>query len=103
AARSPLALGRGTAAPEQQLRNARDAWAPMSFAVASYAALEAAAADLGDDASASLARRHRELKERTLVELRDVIRLLAQDVIAEGDDSVVPAGGAGGASDVAAR
>jgi hypothetical protein len=106
AARSPLGLGRATADAERQLRNARDAWAPVALLATTYAALEASAAELGDDSTAGIAEGHREVKERErlLGELHEVIAVLAQDVAAAIEETPVPAGGRpAGAGDVAAR
>jgi ferritin-like metal-binding protein YciE len=79
--KAPLDLLRGSSAEEKLLKNARDEATSEMLEIASYDALEALADEVGDEATATLAREHRAEEERTLSELRELIPGLARDVI----------------------
>ncbi len=78
---APLNLLRGTGGEEKLLKNAKDEAASEALEIASYDALEAVAAAVGDEKTAVLAREHRTQEEVFLKELRAAIPGLATDVI----------------------
>jgi ferritin-like metal-binding protein YciE len=68
--KGPIDLLRGGSREEKLLKNAKDECATEALEIATYDALEALARAVGDDQTASLARRHRAQEERMLEGLR---------------------------------
>jgi ferritin-like metal-binding protein YciE len=80
-AKGPIDLLRGASGEERLLKNAKDECATEALEIATYDGLEAAAAAVGDEVTAELARRHRAQEERTLAELRALIPVLARATV----------------------
>ncbi len=82
--KTPLDLLRGGSGEEKVLKNAKDACASEALEIASYAALERLARELGDERTAELAAAIRAEEERMLERvLREIPALAARVVEAE--------------------
>jgi ferritin-like metal-binding protein YciE len=103
-AKAPLDLLRGHGHDEKLLKNAKDECATEALEIATYDAIEAVAADLGDDETAALAAAHRADEERMLADLRALIpRLAGATVGARADDPPIPGYDDLNAGQIAAR
>jgi ferritin-like metal-binding protein YciE len=81
--KAPIDLLRGTGGEEKLLKNAKDECASEALEIATYDAIEALAASLRDEETASLARAHRDEEEAMLRDLRALIPALTEGVLAE--------------------
>lgn len=81
--KGPLDLLRGASGAEKLLKNAKDECATEALEIATYDALEIAAAAVGDEETAALARRHRGEEEEMLAGLRDEIPRLTEATVRE--------------------
>lgn len=72
-AKGPLVLLRGTSGADSQLRDLRDCYWNEAEEIAHYRVLEALAEELGDRATAELARRHRAEEEEMQQALEELI------------------------------
>ncbi len=85
-AKGPLDLLRGHGREEKLLKNAKDECATEALEIATYDAIEAVAAELGDTDTAALAAAHRDDEERMLADLRRLIPQLAGATVAARTD-----------------
>jgi ferritin-like metal-binding protein YciE len=85
-AKGPIDLLRGHGGEEKLLKNAKDECATEALEIATYDAIEAVAAQLGDTDTAALAAAHREDEERMLADLRRLIPQLAGATVAARTD-----------------
>ena len=84
--KAPFDLVRGTSGEEKVLKNAKDTSATEALEIATYIALERLATELGDDATAKLAKSIRADEERMLERVtREIPKLAAAVVGAEID------------------
>jgi ferritin-like metal-binding protein YciE len=91
-AKGPLDLLRGHGQAEKLLKNAKDECATEALEIATYDAIEAVAADLGDSETAALAASHRDDEERMLADLRRLIPQLAGATVKDRVDPLPIAG-----------
>jgi ferritin-like metal-binding protein YciE len=91
-AKGPLDLLRGHGQAEKLLKNAKDECATEALEIATYDAIEAVAADLGDSETAALAAGHRDDEERMLADLRRLIPQLAGATVEDRTDPLPIAG-----------
>ena len=85
--KTPLDMLRGSSREERVLKNAKDTCATESLEIATYAAIEQVARQIGDEATGELATRIREEEERMLARVMRELPRLADAVIgAEVED-----------------
>ncbi|WP_354698090.1 hypothetical protein DSM112329_03754 [Paraconexibacter sp. AEG42_29] len=82
--KGPADALRGPSGDDVALRNAQDECASEQLEIAVYDALEAIAEANDDEATAELARRHREEEQEFLEALRDAVPDLARNVVRTG-------------------
>jgi ferritin-like metal-binding protein YciE len=80
-AKGPLHAVRGTGEAEKQLKNAKTEYSEEHEEIATYAAIETLATELGDDETAKLARGIRREEERMAAFLEKQIPILTREVV----------------------
>jgi ferritin-like metal-binding protein YciE len=81
-AKAPFDLLRGSGGGEKVLKNAKDAAATEALEIATYAAIERLARDIGDDETARLAVSIRADEERMLQRILEEVPKLTDAVVA---------------------
>jgi ferritin-like metal-binding protein YciE len=95
--RGPLDVLRGSGAEEKLLKNAKDECATEALEIATYDALERLALAGGDEPTARLAADHRAQEERMLADLRALIPVLTDAMLAAEGEEARPVGAVGAA------
>jgi ferritin-like metal-binding protein YciE len=81
AAKGPLHAARGTGEAEKQLKNAKTEYSEEHEEIATYAAIEVLATEVGDAETAKLAKEIRREEERMAAFLEKQIPLLTKEVV----------------------